>query len=91
MLHVMDTQMCIHEITSAYIEQRRWPRIRVERELREAFEGAYLAENRNASNVLREFMQSYVGRHQGGQGDLFATPIRKQENGGSLGDYTTEE
>lgn len=48
-------------------------RIRVERELREAFQGACAAENRRASEVLREFMQSFVERHQGGlQADLFA-------------------
>jgi len=46
-------------------------RIRVERELREAFQGACLAENRHASDVLRDFMQTYVERHQKGQGDLF--------------------
>ena len=41
-------------------------RIRVERELREAFQGACLAENRNASEVLREFMQAFADKHQGG-------------------------
>ena len=66
-------------------------RIRVERELREAFQGACSAENRRASDVLREFMRSYVGRHQGGQGDLFEPPIRKQKTGGTLGDHTAEE
>lgn len=48
-------------------------RIRVERELREAFQGACLAENRAASEVLREFMQMFVERHQNGlQPDMFA-------------------
>ena len=41
-------------------------RIRVEKELREAFQGACLAENRNASEVLREFMQAFADKHQGG-------------------------
>ncbi len=41
-------------------------RIRVQKELREAFQGACLAENRNASEVLREFMQALANRHQGG-------------------------
>ena len=54
-------------------------RIRVERELREAFQGACLAENRNASEVLREFMQAFADKHQGGlQPDMFAaSPARK--------------
>jgi len=50
-------------------------RIRVERELREAFQEACVAENRSASEVLREFMQVFADRHQGGaQPDLF-TPL----------------
>lgn len=53
-------------------------RIRVERDLREAFQGACVSENRNASEVLREFMQTYVERHQGGQGDLFSSSPRGQ-------------
>ncbi|QDJ48243.1 hypothetical protein CBR71_21800 [Bordetella hinzii] len=54
-------------------------RIRVERELRKAFQGACLAENRSASEVLREFMQAFADRHQGGsQPDMFvAEAIRK--------------
>lgn len=48
-------------------------RIRVEKELREAFQGACLAENRAASEVLREFMQVFVDRQQHGlQPDMFA-------------------
>jgi len=55
-------------------------RIRVERELREAFQGACLAENRNASEVLREFMQAFADRHQGGlQADLFAPPVTRKQ------------
>jgi hypothetical protein len=54
-------------------------RIRVERELREAFQGACLAENKKASEVLREFMQVFADRYQGGlQQDLFTSPaVRK--------------
>jgi hypothetical protein len=53
-------------------------RIRVDRELREAFQGACLAENRKASEVLREFMQMFAERHQGGmQADLFIQPAAK--------------
>jgi hypothetical protein len=47
-------------------------RIRVERDLRAAFAAACQAENKQASDVLREFIQAYVARHQGGQGDLFS-------------------
>ncbi len=51
-------------------------RIRVERELREAFQGACSAESRQASDVLREFMRSFADKHSGGlQTSLFASPI----------------
>jgi hypothetical protein len=54
-------------------------RIRVERELREAFQGACLAEKRNASEVLREFMQAFADRHQGGlQADMFVAPAARK-------------
>ncbi|MDO9443150.1 MAG: plasmid-related protein [Beijerinckiaceae bacterium] len=47
-------------------------RIRVEKELREAFQGACVAENRGASEVLRAFMQAFVDeRHGGRQTDMF--------------------
>ncbi|MCL2524889.1 MAG: plasmid-related protein [Betaproteobacteria bacterium] len=54
-------------------------RIRVEKELRTAFVEACQAEDRLASNVLRDFMQTYVARRQGGQGDLFSGPVRRPE------------
>jgi hypothetical protein len=48
-------------------------RIRVEKELRKAFQSACLAENRHASDVLREFMRLYALRQQEGlQANLFA-------------------
>ena len=46
-------------------------RIRVEKDLRDAFVALCQTEGRRASDVLREFMQTYVERRQGGQGDLF--------------------
>lgn len=46
-------------------------RIRVERDLRSAFIALCQTEGRCASDVLREFMQTYVDRRQGGQRDLF--------------------
>lgn len=53
-------------------------RIRVERELREAFQGACLAENRQASDVLREFMRSFADRYSGGkQTSLFISAVRE--------------
>jgi hypothetical protein len=54
-------------------------RIRVEKELREAFQGACLAENRQASVVLREFMRAFAEQHSGGrQRSLFtAAPTEK--------------
>lgn len=54
-------------------------RIRVERELRDAFRGACAAENRDASEVLREFMRSFSEqRHGGKQASLFALPGRER-------------
>jgi len=53
-------------------------RIRVERKLREEFQDACLAENRNASDVLREFMQVFAERNPSGlQTDLFAAKSAK--------------
>jgi len=47
-------------------------RIRVEKELREAFQGACVAEDRGASEVLRAFMQAFVDQRHGGlQPDMF--------------------
>ena len=52
-------------------------RIRVERELRDAFGSACAAENRDASEVLREFMRTFAEQHQAGkQPSLFALPGR---------------
>jgi hypothetical protein len=54
-------------------------RIRVERELRKALQRACLAENLNASEVLRELMQAFADRHQGGlQPDMFTTPAARK-------------
>ena len=47
-------------------------RIRVEKNLRSAFAAACQAENKQASDVLRDFMKAYVAQYQGGQGDLFS-------------------
>lgn len=47
-------------------------RIRVERELREAFVLACSADHRKASDVLREFMSAYAKKNPGGkQTNLF--------------------
>jgi len=57
-------------------------RIRVERELRSAFRSACAAENRDASEVLREFMRTFSEQHQAGkQPSLFALSGRAR--GGS--------
>jgi hypothetical protein len=57
-------------------------RIRVEKELRLAFQSACLAENRHASDVLREFIRMYALRQQ--QGLQANLPTR-------LGSTTQEE
>ena len=49
-------------------------RIRVDQELREEFLAACHAEDKPASQVLREFMREYVRRHRRvAQQDLFQT------------------
>lgn len=54
-------------------------RIRVERELRDAFRSACAAENREASEVLREFMRSFAEQRQAGkQASLFTLPGRER-------------
>lgn len=53
-------------------------RIRVEKDLRDAFSAICQTEGRRASDVLREFMQTYVDRRQGGQGDLFTGPMHPE-------------
>lgn len=52
-------------------------RIRVERDLREAFVQVCHAKNRAAADVLRAFMLTCVEQHHAGQGDLFAEPSIK--------------
>ena len=55
-------------------------RIRVEKELREAFRNACLIENREASHVLRELMRNYIDQQiNGKQGNLFAPSIENAQ------------
>ena len=54
-------------------------RIRLEGELREAFVAVCQSEGRHASDVLRDFMRTYVKRRQPGQGDLFLGPANRSE------------
>jgi hypothetical protein len=54
-------------------------RIRVEKELREAFVQACRAQDRHASDVLRDFMRTFTEKQLQGQADLFAGPKRKQK------------
>lgn len=52
-------------------------RIRIDRELREAFQEACRSEEKQASEVLREFMRQYAKLHHNGkQGSLFV-PLQK--------------
>lgn len=58
-------------------------RLRVERELRASFADACRAENRQASDVLREFMRTYAERNQGGrQASLFVSDRKVHKDGG---------
>lgn len=53
-------------------------RVRLERDLRDAFRAACAAENRDVSEVVREFMRSFSDQHQAGlQASLFALPGRE--------------
>lgn len=70
----MDTHLCIHLLACLMSSKDVGIRIRVEKELRDAFQGACVAENRHASDVLREFMRSFAERNSGGkQSSLFTT------------------
>lgn len=52
-------------------------RIRVERDLREAFVQACRAQDRVAADVLRDFMRAFAEKQHSGQGYLFSDPKRK--------------
>jgi hypothetical protein len=53
-------------------------RIRVEKELREAFVQACRSQNRPAAEVLRDFMRSFAEKQPLGQGNLFVETARKR-------------
>lgn len=53
-------------------------RIRVEKELREAFVQACRAQDRVAADVLRDFMRAFTEKQLRGQGSLFADIKRKR-------------
>lgn len=54
-------------------------RIRVEKELRDAFVQACRAQDRRASDVLRDFMRVYTEKQLKGQADLFAGATREKK------------
>lgn len=54
-------------------------RIRVEKGLREAFVQACRAQDRHASDVLRDFMRTFTQKQPQGQADLFAGSKRRQK------------
>ena len=58
-------------------------RIRVDRHLREAFIEACKAEERIASEVLREFMQRYVGQYSRTVGQM-QLPLNETDDKGGL-------
>jgi hypothetical protein len=58
-------------------------RVRVEKELRQAFVEACRGQGLAASGVLRDFMHTYAERHQNGlQRDLFLNGSRQKDNPG---------
>lgn len=54
-------------------------RIRVEKDLRDAFVQACRAQDRPAADVLRDFMRAFTEKQLQGQADLFAGTKRKQK------------
>lgn len=53
-------------------------RIRVEKDLRDAFTQACHDQNLVASDVLREYMRDFTRRHVSGQATLFAPPPHRE-------------
>ncbi|ARA79328.1 plasmid-related protein [Pseudomonas amygdali pv. lachrymans] len=53
-------------------------RIRVEKELRDAFVRSCRAQDRHAADVLRDFMRAFTEKQLHGQGDLFFGSKEKQ-------------
>lgn len=53
-------------------------RIRIERELRDAFVQACQAQGVGASEVLRDFMRSFTAKHSSEQGVLFGRSDAKK-------------
>jgi hypothetical protein len=77
----MDTQMCIHLIRCAHMSKDVGIRIRVEKELREAFVNACRNQDVAASEVLREFMRLFAEQqHYGAQSSLFPLLDKKPNN-----------
>lgn len=54
-------------------------RIRVEKDLREAFVQACRAQDRAAADVLRDFMRSFTEKQLKGQADLFLNTGHKKK------------
>lgn len=73
----LDTHSCIHVISLDMSIKDSGMRIRVEKELREAFLQACRAQDRVASDVLRDFMRAFTEKQPSGQGSLFANSKRK--------------
>lgn len=72
--------MCIHRaIVLAMTIKDSGMRIRVEKELRDAFVQSCRAQDRHAADVLRDFMRAFTEKHLYGQGDLFSGSKEKQK------------
>lgn len=56
---ILTVQMCIHWVHSCFMKDVGF-RIRVQRDLREAFLEVCRAQDKPAAQVLREFMRAYV-------------------------------
>ena len=57
-------------------------RVRIERELREAFVNACQAQGLGASEVLRDFMRTFAAKHSSEQAILFGQTSKRTAVGG---------
>lgn len=58
-------------------------RIRIERELRDAFVASCQSQGLGASEVLRDFMRAFTAKHSSGQAMLFDQPRPSQQSNGN--------
>jgi hypothetical protein len=63
--------MCIHNLETPMNSKDAGMRIRIERDLRDAFVQACQSQGLAAAEVLRDFMRSFAAKHSAEQAQLF--------------------